>query len=65
MKALNVLVALFAAFMLFRHGPRAVSLLRGQDRPGAMAVVSLVNVVLAVALLALAVKGILGGLISR
>lgn len=65
MKALNVLVALFAAFMLFRHLPRAASLLRAGDRPRSMAVVSLVNVALALALLALAVKGIVGGLISR
>ncbi len=65
MKALNVLIALFAAFMLFRHGPRAVSLVRGQQGRAPMAVVSLVNVVLAVALLAVAVKGMVAGLISR
>ncbi len=64
MRTLDVLVALFAAYMLFRHAPRAASLLRERDR-APMAIVSLVNVVLAVALLVVAVKGIVGGLISR
>ena len=64
MKGLNALIALFAAFMLFRHGPRAVAVLRGRGS-GAMGIVSIVNVVLAVALLAVAVKGLVGGLISR
>lgn len=64
MKGLNALVALFAAFMLVRHGPRAVAVLRGQG-PRAMGIVSVVNVVLAFALLAVAVKGLVGGLISR
>ena len=65
MRSLDVLVGLFAAFMLFRHGSRAAALLRGEARGRPMAVVSLVNVALAVALLVLAVKGIAGGLISR
>lgn len=61
--ALHGVVALFAGFMLFRHGPRAVGLFRGGPRaPG---IVSLVNVLLAVAILAVAVKGLMGGLISR
>ncbi len=64
MKALNVLVALFAAFMLFRHGPRAASLFRGQAR-APMAIVSLVNVALAVALLAFAARGLIAGLQAR
>jgi hypothetical protein len=64
MRTLDVLIALFAAFMLFRHGTRALAVLRGESR-GAMALVSLVNVALAVALLALAMKGIVGRLISR
>ncbi len=64
MRALDVLVALFAAFMLVRHGPRAVAVLRGQG-PRTMGIVSVVNVVLAVALLAVAVKGLVGHLISR
>ena len=65
MRTLDVLVGLFAAFMLFRHGTRAAALLRGGASGRAMAIVSLVNVVLAVALLVLAVKGVVGGLISR
>ena len=67
MRTLDVLVALFAAFMLYRHGPRAVALLRGRAGPQgrAMSIASLVNVVLALLLLVLAVKGALGGLISR
>jgi hypothetical protein len=63
MTGLHVVVALFAAFMLVRHGPRAWRLLRGEG-PRAMGVVSLVNVVLAAAILAVAVKGLVGGLIS-
>jgi hypothetical protein len=63
-RLLDVLVAAFGAFMLLRHGPRAVALLRGRG-PRAMGVVSLLNVVLAVAILAVAVKGLMGGLISR
>jgi len=61
---LHVAVALFALFMLVRHGPRVVRLFRGEGTRS-MGLVSLVNVVLAVAILAVAVKGILGGLISR
>lgn len=65
MKALDVLIALFAAFMLVRHLPRALSLRggRGQARP--MAFVSLVNVVLAVALLAFAARNIVNALLPR
>jgi hypothetical protein len=65
MRALDVLVALFAAYMLVRHVPRAAALFRNEERGRAMALVSLVNVALAIALLALAVKGIAGRLISR
>jgi hypothetical protein len=65
MRALDVLVALFAGFMLVRHVPRAAVLLRGEPQGRAMAIVSLVNVALAIALLALAVKGMAGRLISR
>lgn len=65
MRALDVLIALFAGFMLVRHIPRAAALLRGEAQGRAMAIVSLVNVALAIALLALAVKGIAGRLISR
>jgi hypothetical protein len=63
MKGLDVILALFAGFMLVRHGPRAVALLRGRGSRS-MGVVSLVNVLLAVAILAVAVKGLVGVLIS-
>jgi hypothetical protein len=62
--ALNVAAALFAVFMLVRHAPRAVRLLRGEGaRAGA--IVSLVNVALAIGILVMAVKGLTGVLISR
>ena len=60
----DVLVGLFALFMLVRHGPRAVAVLRGQGSR-AMGLVSVLNVLLAVAILAVAVKGLVSGLISR
>jgi hypothetical protein len=62
--ALNVLAALFAVFMLVRHAPRAVRLLRGEGaRAGA--IISLLNVALALGILVMAVKGLTGVLISR
>ncbi len=64
MTGLHALAALFAAFMLFRHGPRALTLLRGEGSR-AMGIVSVVNVVLAVAILAVAVKGLARVLMSR
>lgn len=63
MSTLDVVVALFAAFMIVRHGPRAWRLLRG-DGPRAMGFVSLLNLVLALAILVVAVKGVMGRLIS-
>ncbi len=64
MTTLNVLAALFAVFMLVRHAPRAVRLLRGEGaRAGA--IVSLLNVALALGILVMAVKGLTGVLISR
>lgn len=64
MTALNVLAALFAVFMLVRHAPRAVRLLRGEGaRAGA--IISLLNVALALGILVMAVKGLTGVLISR
>jgi hypothetical protein len=66
MTGFDVVVALFAAFMLVRHGPRAVALLRGRGGgPRSMGIVSILNVLLAIAVLAVAVKGLLGSLISR
>jgi hypothetical protein len=64
MTSLHVLAALFATFMLVRHGPRAVRLLRGEGSRAA-AIVSLLNVLLAAAILAAAARGIAAGLISR
>jgi hypothetical protein len=61
---LNVLAALFAVYMLVRHAPRAARLLRA-DGAGAAAIVSALNVALAVGILAMAVKGLAGALISR
>lgn len=63
MTTLDVVVALFAAFMIVRHGPRAWRMLRG-EAPRAMGFVSLLNLVLAVAILVVAVKGVMGRLIS-
>ncbi len=65
MRTLDVLVALFALYMLLRHAPRALALLRGEGRGRPMAAVSLVNVVLALALLVFSMKGIVARLISR
>ncbi len=64
MTALNVVAALFAVVMLVRHGPRAVQLLRA-DGPRGAAIVSVLNVALAVGILVMAVKGLAGALISR
>ncbi len=64
MTALNVVAALFAVFMLVRHGPRALRLLRA-DGARAGAIVSLLNVALALGILVMAVKGLTGVLISR
>jgi hypothetical protein len=65
MLSLHVLAALFAAYMLVRHLPGARALLRREGRSRSMAVVSAVNVLLAIAILAFAMKGLVGGLISR
>jgi hypothetical protein len=63
--SLHALAALFAVFMLVRHLPGARALLRKEGRARPMALVAGVNVVLALAILAVAVKGLIGGLISR
>jgi hypothetical protein len=65
MTSLHVLAALFASYMLVRHLPGALALLRREGRARQMAVVSAVNVLLALAILAVAVKGLAGLLISR
>lgn len=62
----NAVAALFAMLMLTRHGPRAVSALRGsrgEDRPRSL--VPLLNVAIAIAVLVVAVKGLARALITR
>lgn len=60
--SLHVLAALFAAYMLFRHLPGAWALTRAGGRGRPMAVVSVVNVLLALAILGYAVRGLVAGL---
>lgn len=62
---LNLAVALFAAYMLVRHLPGAWALVRGQARGRPMAMVSVVNVVLALAILGFAVRGLTASLLGR
>jgi len=62
--ALNAVAALFAVLMLVRHGPRAVRLVRAGGAR-APAIVSVLNVALALGILVMAVKGLAGALISR
>ncbi len=64
MTTFQILAAAFASYMLVRHGPTAFRVLRG-EAPRAMGMVALVNVVLALAILAVAVKGLVSVLISR
>jgi hypothetical protein len=62
---LHAVAGLFALYMLFRHLPGARALVRsGAPRPP-MAIVSAVNVVLALAILAVAVRGLVAALPSR
>ncbi len=61
---LFALLALYALYMLVRYAPRALKLAREQGNRAGL-VVPLVNVLLAVAILAVAVKGLVGALISR
>jgi len=62
--SLHVLAALFALYMLLRHLPGARPLLRRETRARPTAIVSAVNVLLALAILAVAVKGLVARLIS-
>ncbi len=64
MTTFQILAAAFACYMLVRHGPGALRAARGEG-PRATRVVSFLNVVLAVAILAVAVKGLVRHLISR
>ncbi len=62
---LNVVFALFAAYVLLRHLPRAWALVRGRAKGQPMAMVSAVNVVLALVILGYAVRGLTAGLLGR
>jgi hypothetical protein len=62
---LNVVIVLFATYMLVRHLPGAWALVRGRAQGRPMALVSAVNVVLALAILGYAVRGLAGSLLSR
>ncbi len=66
MPILQTAAGLFAVYMLVRYVPAAMRALRRSEdqRPG-RAVVPILNVLLALAILALAVKGLAGLLISR
>ena len=63
--SLHVIAALFAAYMLVRHLPGAWSLARGGARGRPLAVVSAVNVLLALAILGYAVRGLVASLPPR
>ncbi|WP_242344927.1 hypothetical protein [Anaeromyxobacter terrae] len=60
----HILAALFSVYMLARHAPRAVRLLRSPEGRAAAAI-PIVNILLAVAILAFAVKGLTTSLIPR
>jgi hypothetical protein len=62
---LHAVAALFALYMLFRHVPGARALLRGEARSRPMAIVSAVNVVLALGILVVAARGLVGALLRR
>lgn len=62
---LHLLAGLFGAYMLVRHLPAALSLARAEARRRPMAMVSAVNVLLALAILGYAVKGLVATLLSR
>ncbi len=64
MRSFQVLAAAFATFMLVRHGPGVLRLVRGEGSR-ANGVVAALNVLLAVAVLVAAVKGLARVLISR
>jgi hypothetical protein len=65
---LQVAAGLFALYMLARHVPLAVQAVRkgvpGEGRLG-RALVPILNVILALAILVVAVKGLVGALIRR
>ena len=63
--ALHVVAALFSIYILVRHLPGTRALLRREAGHRPAAIAAAVNVLLALAILAFAVKGLVGGLISR
>ncbi len=65
MITLHAIAGLFALYMLFRHASGVRALLRGEAEGRPMAIVSAVNVVLALAILAVAVRGLVGVLLRR
>jgi hypothetical protein len=67
MTVLQLAAGLFAVYMLVRHVPLAYRALRGGAERGrtGRAVVPIANVILAVAILAVAVKGLVGALARR
>jgi hypothetical protein len=65
---LQAAAGLFALYMLARHVPRAARALRARDGEGrrmGRAIIPILNVVLALAILVVAVKGLAGALIRR
>jgi hypothetical protein len=65
LSTLHIVAALFALFMLFRHVPTAKRLLGGGAHARPMAIVSAVNVLLALVILGFAVRGLVSSLYSR
>jgi hypothetical protein len=67
MTVLQLAAGLFAVYMLARHVPLAYRALRrgGEGGGAGRAVVPIANVILAVAILAVAVKGLVGALARR
>jgi len=66
--AAGLLALLFALFMLARNGLLVLAVLRGgepDERRKGRAVIPILNVLLALAILAVAVKGLVGALIRR
>ena len=65
MTTLNIALAVFALFMLFRNVRGARALLRRETRGRPMALVSALNVGLAIVLLGIAVRGLVTALSPR
>jgi hypothetical protein len=61
----QAVAALFAIYMLIRHVPRATAVVRGRGGERAGAIVAVLNVVLALVILVVSVKGLAAVLIKR